>query len=110
MTHCILLVDPSHSFANLLRAKLVTYGSSAHIFASYKAALKLLQSKKIDSVVVPFDAAHETIEFCDAVRRLRVPLVYVASNQANIAIDAVWSVGGTHASSRGWESHISTTV
>ena len=70
MTSSILIVDPSHSFANLLRAKLVTYGLSAHIFASYKAALVVLESKKIDSVVVPFDAAQETIEFCEVVRTL----------------------------------------
>ena len=105
MTPSILIVDPSHSFANLLRAKLVTCGATAHIFASYKAALMVLESKKIDSVVVPFDAAHETIDFCEVVRTLRVPLIYVASNQANTAIDAVWSVGGTHASSRGWHPH-----
>lgn len=66
----------------------------------------LLNSKKIDSVVVPFDVAHETIEFCEAVRTLGVPLVYVASHQENIAIDATWNVGGTHASSRGWALQI----
>ena len=93
MTPSILIVDPSHSFANLLRAKLVTCGATAHIFASYKAALMVLESKKIDS------------DFCKVVRTLRVPLIYVASNQANIAIDAVWSVGGTHAISRGWHPH-----
>jgi hypothetical protein len=103
MAPSILIADPSYSIANLLRSMLVTSGSNAHICGSYKAALMLLKSKKIDSVVVPFDAAKETIEFCAAVIALGVPLVYVASNQANTAIDVAWNNGGTHASSRGWD-------
>jgi hypothetical protein len=58
MTPSILIVDPSHSFTDLLRAKLVTCGLSTHIFASYKAPLMVLESKKIDSVVVPFEQSN----------------------------------------------------
>ncbi|HVZ05813.1 hypothetical protein [Hyphomicrobium sp.] len=74
----IVIVDRSFASGYGMREALLHAGNSVHVFSSYSAALTLLEHKKIDTVVVEFDNDRPTTEFCDAVRRLNIPIVYSA--------------------------------
>lgn len=73
-----VIVDRSLASGYEMRNALLRTGASVHVFSSYSAALTLLERKKIDSVVVEFDNDKPTTDFCIAVRRLNIPVVYSA--------------------------------
>lgn len=58
------------------RNALISNGVTAHVFNTYAAALTLLRRKKIDTVVVQFARDAATVDFCETVRSLDVPVVY----------------------------------
>lgn len=61
-----------------IRNALLDNGARAHVFNTYAAALTLLRRKKIDTVVIQFARDTATVNFCEAVRSLNVPLVYAS--------------------------------
>jgi hypothetical protein len=61
-----------------IRHALLDCGATAHVFNTYAAALTLLRRKKIDTVVIQFARDAATVNFCEAVRSLNVPLVYAS--------------------------------
>jgi hypothetical protein len=71
----IIIITPLCS-AYRIRNSLINSGVITHVFNSYAAALILLQRKRIDTVVTKFATDAASLEFCDAVRRLNIPLVY----------------------------------
>ncbi len=73
---CILIVDRSRTSGCRLRDCLLKSHTTAHVFDAYVPALSMLQRKKIDTVVVEFDADKATLDFCNAVKDLNVPMVY----------------------------------
>jgi hypothetical protein len=78
-TPSFVIVDRSSASAYHIRNSLLRTGADVHVFNSYSAALMLLQHKKIDSVIVEFDNDKPTADFCNLVRRLKIPIVYSAT-------------------------------
>lgn len=72
----IIIVDRSHSCGCRLRNSLLVTGDTPHVFNSFAPALRLLQTKRIDTVVVEFATDQETLDFCDKVKALHIPVVY----------------------------------
>jgi hypothetical protein len=72
----IVIVDRSHANGYRLRNALLKSEVTAHVFDAFAPALALIKSKKIDTVVVKFDTDKATVEFCNAVRELQIPVVY----------------------------------
>ena len=75
----IVIVDPSRTSGVGLRNCLTRAGDTAHVFSNFASALKMVERKKVDAVVVDFDTDRETVTFCDAVRSLGVQVVYSSS-------------------------------
>jgi hypothetical protein len=81
MTRCpdsFVIVDRSLDSNYRVRNSLLRAGFNVHVFGSYSAALMLLQHKKVESVILAFDNDKPTADFCNAVRRLKIPIVYAA--------------------------------
>ncbi len=82
MTHCpdqsFVIVDRSLDSNYRVRNSLLRAGFNVHVFGSYSAALMLLEHKKVESVILAFDNDKPTADFCNAVRRLKIPIVYSA--------------------------------
>ena len=78
----ILIVDRTRSCGCGLSNSLLATDATAHVFNSFAPALALLQTKKIDTVVVEFDVDAETQAFCDQVKALRIPIVYSTGSWA----------------------------
>jgi hypothetical protein len=72
----VLIVDRSRAAGYRLRECLLKSDTMAHVFDGFVPALAMLRRKKIDTVVVEFDADKATIDFCNAVKDLHVPIVY----------------------------------
>jgi hypothetical protein len=53
---------------------------SAYVFGSYGQALAFVRATKVDSVVIEFDVEADTLDFSDAVKALKVPLVVSANS------------------------------
>lgn len=53
---------------------------SAYVFGSYGQALAFVQETKVNSVVIEFDVEKETLDFCDAVKALKVPIIVSAGS------------------------------
>ncbi|WP_045834994.1 hypothetical protein [Hyphomicrobium sp. 99] len=53
---------------------------SAYVFGSYGEALAFVQGTKVNSVVIEFDVEADTLDFCDAVKALKVPIVVSANS------------------------------
>lgn len=99
MTCSVLIVDPYQTLARALRRRLIGQGARPHVFQSVRSASLLLKSKRIDAVVVPFDADPEILEFSESAKALGVPVVFMSKVQRSKVVDVWWSAGGTHASS-----------
>ncbi len=52
----------------------------AYVFNSFAPALDFMRATKADAVVVEFDVEVATMDFCDAVRALRVPIIFSANS------------------------------
>lgn len=76
----IVIVDPRSTSGVGLRNSLTRAGDTAHVFSNFPSALKMVERKKVDAVVVDFDTDKETVTFCDAVRSLGVAVVYSSSH------------------------------
>ena len=71
-----VIVERTSGWIDTIRSSLLKTGAKVHIFQSFAAALVMLARKKVDGVVVEFDNAKVTADFCAAVRRLKVPIVF----------------------------------
>lgn len=74
-----VVVDRSRAYGFELRNSIVESGNSAHVFAKFGPALEMIERKHIDAVLVEFDTDKETSAFCDAVRTLGVPVIYLSA-------------------------------
>jgi hypothetical protein len=54
--------------------------SVAHAFSSYVPALAFMRTNKAGAVVVEFDIEVETLDFYDAAKALKVPVVFTANS------------------------------
>lgn len=72
----VIIVDRSRASGFRLRSALVNSNVTAHVFNNFASALRLLERKAIDSVVVEFDTDRDTVNFCNAVKAMNVPVVY----------------------------------
>lgn len=99
MTCAVLIVDPFQNLATVLCRRLISQGAQPHVFQSVTSASLLLKSKRIDTMVLPFDADLDILELSESAKTLGVPVVFMSNVQGSKLIDAWWSVGGTHASS-----------
>ena len=52
----------------------------AHAFSSYAPALAFMRTNKAGAVVVEFDVELETLDFYDAAKALKVPVVFTANS------------------------------
>jgi hypothetical protein len=71
-----VIVDHSSGPGYGVRNALLGVGATVHVFRSCAAALMLVQHKKVDAVLVEFANDKPTADFCNAVRRLKVPIVF----------------------------------
>ena len=76
-TPSVIIVSPL-GCVHHIRSALLSSGTTTHVFNTYAAALTLLRWKKIDTVVIQFARDAATVDFCEAVRSLNVPLVYAS--------------------------------
>jgi two-component SAPR family response regulator len=75
----VLIVDRSHTSGYLLRNSLMRSDVVTHVFNAYAPALELLRRTKIETVVVEFTNDKETIEFCETVKAMHVPIVFASA-------------------------------
>ena len=52
----------------------------AYAFNSFAPALAFMRATKANAVVVEFDVEVETMDFCDAAKALKVPIVFSANS------------------------------
>ena len=52
----------------------------AHAFSSFAPALAFMRTSKAGAVVVEFDVEVETLDFYDAAKALKVPVVFTANS------------------------------
>src|SRR5436853_5231438 len=74
---CIVIVDRFRAYGCGLRNALIGSGSTVHVFSGFAPALALAERKRVDTVVVEFDADRKTTEFCEALKELHVPVVFL---------------------------------
>jgi hypothetical protein len=74
-----VVVDRSCACGFELRSSVVKFGDRAHIFSKFGPALEMIERKHIDAVLVEFDIDKETAAFCDPVRALGVPLIFLSA-------------------------------
>lgn len=77
-TRSVIIVSTPGCVPHHIRNALLNTGATTHVFNSYAAALTLLRRKKIDTVVIQFARDTATVNFCEAVRSLNVPVVYAS--------------------------------
>jgi hypothetical protein len=75
-TQSFVIVDHSSGPGYGVRNALLGAGATVHVFRSCAAALMLVQHKKVDAVLIEFANDKPTADFCNAVRRLKVPIVF----------------------------------
>lgn len=74
----VLIVDPNGETAFDLRQSFITAGATTHVVANFVTAEKLLDSKKIDAVILPYSQDPETIAFCRAIAERSIPPVFTS--------------------------------
>ena len=80
MTHLndrtILIVDRTNSLGVNLRNAFMKTGANTHVVGSFAAAAKLLESKRIDAVLVEFSTDSDTVAFCKTLSGRSVPCIF----------------------------------
>lgn len=66
----------------------------AYVFGSYGQALAFVRATKVDSVVIEFDVEADTLDFCDALKALKVPIV-VSANSLEPRDLTQYGIGGS---------------
>ncbi len=78
----VLIVDPSHSWAPALRARLVPLGIRVHVVSTAQMALRLAGVKKINVTVLEYALDQHTTELCANLKQIGVPCVFTGSKPA----------------------------
>jgi hypothetical protein len=87
----IIIVDRSYrSGQHRLRNSLGSGKVLVHLFEDYPAALALIQSKRIEAVLLRFDTDPETCAFLEAAKRLQVPVIFCEVHNAGLANNRAW--------------------
>ena len=74
----IVIVDRSSNYGMRLRDTLQRRNAVAYVFKKYAPALAFMRATKVDTVVVEFDVEVETLDFCDAAKALKIPILFSA--------------------------------
>ena len=75
----IVIVEPSSDYGTERRDALCAR-TVAHAFSSYAPALAFMRTNRAGAVVVEFDVEEETLDFYDAAKALKVPVVFTANS------------------------------
>ena len=76
----IVVVERPRKHVTQLRHTPSHRSTVAYAFNSFASALAFMRATKTDAVVVEFDVEVETMDFCDAVKALKVPVVFSATS------------------------------
>jgi DNA-binding response OmpR family regulator len=74
----IIIIDRARSYGFRLRNSLAQRDVVVHVFHEFNAALTLMQRKKIDTVVLEFNASEETANFCNQAKASNIPVVFAS--------------------------------
>jgi hypothetical protein len=75
----IVIVARANSDEMRLRDNIRQRKAIAFAFETYGPALVLMRTSKVDTVLVEFDVETETIDFCDAAKALKIPILFSAN-------------------------------
>lgn len=78
----ILIVDPNGEAAFGLRQSFIAAGAKAHVVESLALAERLLDSKIVDAVVLPYAQDPDTIAFCRMLAERNIPTVFTSEPPA----------------------------
>lgn len=76
----IVVVKRPRKHGTKLRHTTSHRNTLAYAFNSFAPALAFMRATKADAVVVEFDVEVETMDFCDAVKALKVPIIFSATS------------------------------
>ena len=76
----IVIVEPPGKYGTKLRHTPSQRKTVAYVFNSFAPALAFMQATKAEAVVVEYDVEVETMDFCDAVKALKVPVIFSANS------------------------------
>jgi hypothetical protein len=74
----VLIVDLSRLDGSELRRMFVNACAATHVAETYAAARKLVESTKIDAVLLPFSTDAETISFCKMLSQKSIPRIFTS--------------------------------
>jgi hypothetical protein len=75
----IVVVERPRKHGTQLRHTSSHRNTVAYAFNSFAPALAFMRATKVDAVVVEFDIEVETMDFCDAAKALKVPIIFSAN-------------------------------
>ena len=76
----IVVVERPRKLGTQLRHTPSHRNTVAYAFNSFARALAFMRATKADAVVVEFEVEVETMDFCDAVKALKVPIIFSATS------------------------------
>ncbi len=76
----IVVVERPRKHGTRLRHTLSRRNTLAYEFNSFAPALAFMRATKAEAVVVEFEVEVETMDFCDAVKMLNVPIIFSAAS------------------------------
>ena len=76
----IVVVERPRKHGKQLRPTASYRNTVAYVFNAFAPALAFMRATKADAVVVEFDVEVETMDFCDAVKALKVPVIFSANS------------------------------
>jgi len=74
----VLIIDPNGEAAFELRQSFIAAGAATHVVATFASAEKLLDSKTIDAVILPYSQDPETVAFCRTISERNIPPVFTS--------------------------------
>ncbi|WP_045835965.1 hypothetical protein [Hyphomicrobium sp. 99] len=74
----VLIVDANGESAFDLRQSFTNAGATTHVVSNFVSAEKLLESKTIDAVVLPYSQDPETVAFCRVITERNIPPVFTS--------------------------------
>ncbi len=75
----IVIVEHPRKHGTRLRHTPSHRNTLAYAFSAFAPALEFMRTTKSDAVVIEFDVEVETMDFCDAVKALMVPIIFSAN-------------------------------
>jgi hypothetical protein len=78
----ILIVDPNGEAAFALRQSFVAAGAKTHVVQALSSAERLVASKTIGAVVLPYSQDPQTVDFCRMLSSRDIPSVFTSEPPA----------------------------